>query len=90
MTYRNLRVALIVPCFNEEIAIAQVIRGFREAMPCIEIFIFDNNSRDSTPVVARAEKAHVVTVTSRGKGNVVRRMFADVNADIFVKVPYGL
>ena len=86
MTYRNLRVALIVPCYNEEIAIAQVIRGFREAMPCIEIFIFDNNSSDSTPVVARAEKAHVVTVTSRGKGNVVRRMFADVNADIFVMV----
>ena len=58
MSYRDLRVALIVPCYNEEIAIAQVIRGFREAMPGIEIFIFDNHSSDSTPVVARSENAH--------------------------------
>ena len=86
MSYRDMKVALIVPCYNEEIAIAQVIRGFREAMPGIEIYIFDNNSSDSTPAVARSENAHVVTVPLRGKGNVVRRMFADVDADIFVMV----
>jgi len=75
-----------VPCYNEEIAIARVIRDFREALPAIEIYVFDNNSSDATAAIARAEDAQVVAVPMRGKGNVVRRMFADVNADVFVMV----
>ena len=86
MLYRGLKVALIVPCYNEEAAIAQVITGFRKAMPAIDIFIFDNNSSDNSVAIARAEGAHVVSVLLRGKGNVVRRMFADVDADVFVMV----
>ncbi|MBC3885211.1 glycosyltransferase family 2 protein [Undibacterium griseum] len=86
MLYRGLKVALIVPCYNEEIAIAKVIRDFRHAMPAIEIFVFDNNSNDRTSQVARSENARVIHVSLRGKGNVVRRMFSDVDADVFVMV----
>lgn len=86
MAYRGLKIALVVPCYNEEAAIAQVIRSFRVAMPEIDIFVFDNNSSDRTAIVARAENANVINVPLRGKGNVVRRMFADVEADIFVMV----
>jgi glycosyltransferase involved in cell wall biosynthesis len=86
MSYRGLKIALVVPCYNEEAAIAQVIRSFREAMPAMEIFVFDNNSSDNTAKVARSEHARVTTVPLPGKGNVVRRMFADVEADIFVMV----
>lgn len=86
MSYRGFKVALITPCYNEEIAIAKVIRDFRQAMPCIEVYIFDNNSTDKTIAVALEENAHVVSVPLRGKGNVVRRMFADIEADIFVMV----
>ncbi|NTW55933.1 MAG: glycosyltransferase [Chlorobiaceae bacterium] len=86
MSYRGLSIALIVPCYNEEASITQVIRGFRHALPGIEIFVFDNNSSDRTSELARAEKVTVVNVPLRGKGNVVRRMFADVEADIYVMV----
>ncbi|NTW52690.1 MAG: glycosyltransferase [Chlorobiaceae bacterium] len=86
MAYHGLKIALVVPCYNEEAAIAQVIRGFRNAMPGIDIHVFDNNSTDRTVAVARAENANVNNVPLRGKGNVVRRMFADVEADIFVMV----
>ncbi len=86
MPYRGLNVALTVPCYNEEAAIAQVIRDFREAMPGIAIYVFDNNSTDRTAEVALAEQATVVSVPLPGKGNVVRRMFADVESDIYVMV----
>lgn len=84
--YRGQRVALIVPCYNEESTIAGVIRDFRAAMPSIEIYVFDNMSSDKTAAVARAEGAVVRTVSLRGKGNVVRRMFADTDADVYVMV----
>ena len=86
MSYRGLSVALIVPCFNEEVAIGRVIESFHLAMPGLNTFIFDNNSSDNTASAARAAGAEVVTVKLRGKGNVVRRMFADVDADIYVMV----
>jgi len=86
MSYRGLKIALITPCYNEEVAIAKVIRDFREAMPCIKVYVFDNNSTDKTASIALEENAHVISVPLRGKGNVVRRMFADVEADIFVMV----
>ena len=86
MLYRGQRVALIVPCFNEEAAIGSVIREFRAAMPQIDVQVFDNLSTDRTAEIARDAGARVVSVPLRGKGNVVRRMFADVDADVYVMV----
>lgn len=86
MKYPGLNIALIVPCFNEELAIAQVIRGFKAVLPELQIYIFDNNSTDRTASIAREEGAEVISVPLPGKGNVVRRMFADVDADIYVMV----
>ena len=85
-TLQGLNVALVVPCFNEEVAIGTVIRDFREAMPSLDIFVFDNASTDKTAEEARAAGAKVIHVPLKGKGNVVRRMFADVEADIYVMV----
>ena len=86
MLYRNQKVALIVPCFNEELAIKKVVEDFQLALPEMSIYIFDNNSTDKTSEVARQAGAKVISVSLRGKGNVVRRMFADVEADIYVMV----
>src|SRR5262247_4922022 len=80
------RVALLVPCFNEEAAITQVVHDFRAALPQATIYVYDNNSTDRTIEVARAAGAVVRRETHQGKGNVVRRMFADVEADIYVLV----
>ena len=86
MTYRGLHIALIVPCYNEEAAIAKVIHDFRQAMPELVIYVFDNNSADRTKDIALLEGARVLHVALPGKGNVVRRMAADVDADIYVMV----
>lgn len=86
MRYRDLKVALAVPCFNEAKAIRQVILDFRKAMPELAIYVFDNLSTDNTAEVAREEGARVISVNTPGKGSVVRRMFADVDADILVMV----
>jgi glycosyltransferase involved in cell wall biosynthesis len=79
-------VAVLVPCYNEEIAIRGVIEDFRKAIPRATIFVYDNNSSDRTVEVARAAGAVVRTEPLQGKGNVVRRMFADVEAEIYVLV----
>lgn len=79
-----LRIAVVIPCYNEALAIAQVVEGFRAALPEAEVHVFDNNSSDGTAAVARAAGAVVTHVAARGKGNVVRRMFADVEADVYV------
>ena len=86
MRYRGQHIALIVPCYNEEAAIEAVVADFRKAMPEIDVFVFDNNSSDRTMEIAREAGAKVVPVPLRGKGNVVRRMFADVDADLYVMV----
>lgn len=86
VTHRGLHVALIVPCYNEEAAIAKVINDFRHAMPELGIYVFDNNSADRTKEIALREGAVVFSVPLAGKGNVVRRMAADVDADIYVMV----
>lgn len=83
---RNPRIALIVPCYNEAAAIADVITGFTRAVPGIICYVFDNHSSDNTAEVARAAGAQVRQVRHKGKGNVVRRMFADVEADIYIMV----
>src|SRR3954452_2545694 len=82
----GLRVAVLVPCFNEEAAIGKVVNGFRTALPHAAIYVYDNNSTDRTAEVARAAGAVVRRETHQGKGNVVRRMFADVDADIYILV----
>ena len=78
------KIAILLPCYNEEAAIAQTVAGFRAALPDAAIYVYDNNSRDRTTEVARAAGAVVRTERMQGKGNVVRRMFADVDADIYV------
>ena len=77
---------MLVPCFNEEIAIAKVVADFRAALPHATIYVYDNNSTDRTVEVARAAGAVVRREPHQGKGHVVRRMFADVDADIYVLV----
>jgi glycosyltransferase involved in cell wall biosynthesis len=77
-------IAVILPCYNEEAAIAQTVAGFRAALPGAAIYVYDNNSSDRTVAVAREAGAIVRTERMQGKGNVVRRMFADVDADIYV------
>jgi glycosyltransferase involved in cell wall biosynthesis len=78
--------AVLIPCFNEAAAIADVVRAFRAALPHATIFVFDNNSTDGTAQVARAAGAVVRSETRQGKGHVVRRMFADIDADIYILV----
>lgn len=84
--YRNLRVAIVVPCHNEEVTVGVVIDSFRDAMPQASIHIFDNLSTDRTAAIARSKGVEVWHVGHKGKGNVVRRMFADVDADVYVMV----
>jgi glycosyltransferase involved in cell wall biosynthesis len=81
-----MRIAVLVPCFNEEAAVATVVADFRKALPTAEIFVYDNNSSDRTMAVAREAGAEVRSERRQGKGHVVRRMFADVDADIYVLV----
>ena len=80
------RIAVLIPCFNEEVAIAKVVTDFRAALPKAEIFVYDNNSRDGTVAAAGAAGALVRREALQGKGHVVRRMFADIEADAYVLV----
>ena len=80
------RVAVLIPCFNEETAIATVVGDFRKSLPSAEIFVYDNNSSDHTSAVAREAGAQVRRERRQGKGHVVRRMFADIDADIYILV----
>ena len=80
------RIAVILPCYNEALAIGRVLDEFKQALPDAELHVFDNRSTDDTASVARAAGATVTHVELRGKGNVVRRMFADVEADVYVMV----
>jgi glycosyltransferase involved in cell wall biosynthesis len=82
----QMRVAVLVPCYNEEAAIAKVVADFNAALPEAMIYVYDNNSRDHTVERAVAAGAVVRTERRQGKGNVVRRMFADIEADIYVLV----
>ena len=78
------KVAVILPCYNEEAAIGQTVAAFRAALPGAAIYVYDNNSCDRTVEVARDAGAIVRSERMQGKGNVVRRMFADVDADLYV------
>lgn len=80
------RVAVLVPCYNEEAAVATVVADFRKALPAAEVYVYDNNSTDRTATIAREAGAIVRSERRQGKGHVVRRMFADIEADIYVLV----
>ena len=82
--FSKARIAVLLPCYNEESAIVSVINHFREALPVAAIYVFDNNSQDQTARLAHDAGAVVYHVQAQGKGNVVRRMFADVEADVYV------
>ncbi len=81
---RHPNIAVIIPCFNEAHSIAEVVLGFKSALPTAKIYVFDNNSADDTVAIASAAGAVIRRETLQGKGNVVRRMFADVDADAYV------
>jgi glycosyltransferase involved in cell wall biosynthesis len=81
---RPCTIAVIIPCFNEGHSIADVVQGFQIALPGARIYVFDNNSTDETVAIASAAGALIRRETLQGKGNVVRRMFADVDADAYV------
>jgi glycosyltransferase involved in cell wall biosynthesis len=86
MTAAELRIAVLVPCYNEEAAVATVVADFGKALPAAAIYVYDNNSKDRTIAVARAAGAEVRSETHQGKGHVVRRMFADIDADVYLLV----
>ncbi len=81
-----LRIAAIVPCHNEEVAVGKVVAGLRDAVPGIDVYVYDNASTDNTVAVAEAAGALVRHEYVKGKGNVVRRAFADVDADVYVLI----
>ena len=78
------RIAVLIPCYNEEVTIGQTIAGFRKALPSAAIYVYDNNSKDRTAEQAVKEGAVVRSETLQGKGHVVRRMFSDIDADVYV------
>jgi glycosyltransferase involved in cell wall biosynthesis len=84
LTPPQLRIAVLLPCHDEEAAVARTVAAFRAALPAARIYVYDNNSRDRTAEAAAAAGAVVRTERMQGKGHVVRRMFADVEADVYV------
>jgi glycosyltransferase involved in cell wall biosynthesis len=81
-----VKIAVLIPCYNEESSVKAVVEGFRSALPEAVIYVYDNNSTDRTSEVAREAGAIVRREPRQGKGNVVRRMFADIEADVYVMV----
>lgn len=84
MSFKDLKIAVLLPCYNEEISIAKVVLDFRRVLPGARIFVYDNNSTDNTSEQAARAGATVVPSHRQGKGNVVRQMFADIDADIYL------
>lgn len=82
----SLKIAVLIPCYNEEPTIANVINDFRRILPDAPIYVFDNNSSDNTLLCAAGAGAIVNTVREQGKGNVIRRMFADIESDIYILI----
>jgi glycosyltransferase involved in cell wall biosynthesis len=80
------RLAVLVPCYNEEATVSKVVRDFRAVLPTAEIYVYDNNSKDDTTARAKEAGAVVRAENRQGKGNVVRRMFADIEADVYILV----
>ena len=83
---RAVRIAVVIPCYNEAPTIGQLVRDFRAHLPQAQVYVFDNNSSDNTGQLAREAGAVVRNVAMQGKGSVVRRMFADVEADAYIMI----
>ena len=83
---KNARVAVLIPCWNEEKTVAKVVRDFKKALPAADIYVYDNNSTDRTVAEAKKAGAIVRYEHQQGKGNVVRRMFREVDADAYILV----
>ena len=86
VNFAALNISVIIPCFNESAAIATVVADFKKYLPTATIYVYDNNSRDDTVSRARAAGAIVRSEPRQGKGYVVRRMFADIEADLYVLI----
>lgn len=80
------KIAVLIPCYNEAITIGKVIRDFKQVLPEATIYVYDNNSSDGTDEIARAEGAVVVYERQQGKGNVIRRMFSEIDAECYLMV----
>src|SRR5215204_5241920 len=83
---RDKNIAVLVPCKNEAITIRSVVENFKAALPGCTVHVYDNNSTDGTAEIAREAGAVVGRETRPGKGNVVRRMFSEIDADIYLMV----
>ncbi len=83
---KKLQIAVLIPCYNEGITITKVVKDFQKALPGADVYVYDNNSVDDTKIEAEKAGAVVRTERTQGKGNVVRRMFADIEADIYILV----
>ena len=81
---KNPSIAVLLPCYNEEVTIGKVVRDFRVALPDAAIYVYDNNSTDRTAEIATAEGAIVRKEPRQGKGNVIRSMFENIDADVYV------
>lgn len=84
LSNQKKRLAIIIPCFNEALTVAQVVQDYAEAAPEADIFVFDNNSTDNTADIARSAGATVVHSPRQGKGNVLRHAFESVDADVYI------
>ncbi|MYM37215.1 glycosyltransferase [Duganella sp. FT94W] len=82
----NQRIAILLPCYNEALTVATIVRDFNRVLPDAPVYVFDNNSTDDTVAIAKAAGAIVRSVPHQGKGNVIRRMFADIEADVYIMV----
>ncbi|MEG0618759.1 MAG: glycosyltransferase, partial [Bacilli bacterium] len=81
-----MKIAILIPCYNEELTVQKVVTDFKGCCPNADIYVYDNNSKDKTFDLALAAGAIVSKETMQGKGNVVRSMFRDIDADVYVLV----
>ncbi len=81
-----MKIAVLIPCYNEELSIGKVVKDFKRELPEADIYVYDNNSKDNTVEIARDAGAIVKHEYNQGKGNVVRRMFREIEADIYIMV----
>ena len=79
-----MKIAVLVPCYNEELTIGKVVDDFKRELPEADIYVYDNNSKDRTYEIAKEHGAIVKREPRQGKGNVVRSMFRDIDADIYI------
>ncbi|MEK3750193.1 glycosyltransferase family 2 protein [Paenibacillus sp. FSL E2-8871] len=81
-----MNIAILIPCYNEELTISKVITDFRRELPEAKIYVYDNNSKDKTIEIAKLHDVTIVKESRQGKGNVVRSMFLDIDADYYIMV----